>query len=341
MHDETSLVRDLTLFRALGARRYGVSVKEMACELGVSDRTIRRAFKRLRRSGIPLVEEERGSHGRKAWRLAGSAKMPALTFTWEEAAVLYLARQFLEPLAGTAFWHAAHHAMQKIRATLSQESLEYLDRFPRLFHWTKGGIADYAAKAQIIDELMVAIEDCWATRITYLSQHDDQPAERDVHPYAFTRHSKSGALYLVAYSPKHCAVRSYKVNRVHSVETGKVKFERPADFDAANHLADSFGIYDGDEDVTVVIEFKKAAARFAAETPWHASQVLDHQPDGTLRVKFRLSSTVEVKSFVLGFGENAAVIEPDSLRTEIADELRRMLRDYEPMKSDRIAGATP
>lgn len=328
MHDETSLIRRLVLLRTLEARRHGVCLKEMAHEMRVTERTIRRDFDLLRVLGFRLVEEEHGEHRQKVYRLAESARMPPLIFNWDEAAVLYLARQFLEPLTGTAFWHAADRAMQKIRATLNERSLDYLSRFPRLFHWTKWGVANYAAKAGIIDALMVAIEDCAATTIRYQSQDDDEPTQRRIHPYAFRRHTKNGALYLVAFAPEHGAVRHYKVNRVEDVQVGTVKFQRPADFDADRDLAGSFGVYDGDDDVTVVVEFKKPAARYVAETPWHASQKLEDGPDGRLRATFRLSSTVEVKSWVLGFGANAVVLEPESLRSEIAAELARLLDEY-------------
>ncbi len=312
MTDEPSLIRQLILLRILETRRYGVTIKEIARELGVTQRTIHRDFERFRLLGYQIVEST-GDHGRKSWRLADAGKMPPLVFTWDEALVLYLGRQLLEPLAGTTLWEAAHTAMRKIRASLTEQWLEYLDGFAGIFHWSQRGTADYAAKAEIIDTLMVAIEDCQTTRITYQSQHADEPAPREVHPYSLTRH-KTGALYLVAFAPEHKQVRSYKVNRIAAVEPQKRKFERPPDFDAAKHLADSFGIYAGDQDITVVVEFKKPAARYVTETVWHASQVLEPKGDGSLRARFRLSSTVEIKSWVLGFGENAEIVEPQSLR---------------------------
>jgi predicted DNA-binding transcriptional regulator YafY len=41
-----------------------------------------------------------------------------------------------------------------------------------------------------------------------------------------------------------------------------------------------------------------------------------------------LSSTVEIKSRVLSYGAAAVVLEPESLRAEIAAELERMLGAY-------------
>ena len=42
MNDDTPLVRQWTLLRILCARRHGATVREMAQEMGVSDKTIRR-----------------------------------------------------------------------------------------------------------------------------------------------------------------------------------------------------------------------------------------------------------------------------------------------------------
>ena len=44
--------------------------------------------------------------------------------------------------------------------------------------------------------------------------------------------------------------------------------------------------------------------------------------------EFRLSGTEELKRWVLGFGAKAAVLEPESLRLEIAEELQALLTAY-------------
>ena len=158
MTDDPSLTRQLMLIRTLCARRLGATVKELAREMGVTEKTIRRDFARLTRAGFVMVEST-GDHGRKTWVLTNDGKLPPLTFTFDEAAALYLARPFLEPLAGTNLWQAAHSALCKVRATLSKSAREYLDEFPKLFHSTTNGFGNYSSKSDIIDELAIAIED--------------------------------------------------------------------------------------------------------------------------------------------------------------------------------------
>ena len=326
MHDHASIERQWILLQMLIARRLGISVRNMARETGVAEKTIRRDLLLFQKRGFPL-RVTNGERGRKTYRLAHADNVPPLTFAFDEALVIYLARPFLEPLAGTQLWEAAHSALKKIRATLSESALEYLDQFPRLFHVTTNGFGDYKARAEIIDTLTVATEDRRAVLLTYQSQHATEPATRDVYPYGLVRHK--GSLYLVALAVEHEAIRHYKVDRIDAAEITEFVFQRPADFDLPAYLASAFGIYAGSYDVTVVVKFLPAAARFVQESKWHASQVLTPERDGSLLARFTLSTTVEIKSWVLGFGANAVVIEPAELRAEIAHELEQLIEAYQ------------
>jgi proteasome accessory factor B len=317
--------RQWRLLRALSARRYGMTVREMAREMEVGEKTIRRDLKLFRRVGFSMVETT-GEHGRKTWRPAGDWSTPPLEFTFEEAAALYIGRQFLEPMAGTPFWSAARGAWAKIRATLGRTALDYVDRFAGLFHCTSFGQGNYANKAEILESLTIAIEDHKATHVTYQSQRATEPATRDVYPLAMVRHK--GSLYLLAGSPEPEQIRTYKVDRIEAVEVSEFVFQRYRDFDVTAYLARSFGIYDGDGDIPIAVKFLPPAARYVAEGKWHPSQSVTRLRDGSLILRLRLSNTVEIKSWILGFGASALVLEPESLRAEIAAELGQLLKAY-------------
>jgi len=309
----------------LSARRYGVTVKEMAEEAGVDLKTIRRDLEMFSRAGFPLLEQA-GAHGRKTWRLGPSADRPELSFTFDEAVALYLARHLLEPLAGTLFWQAAQNAMKKIRASLGPDALKSAERFGRMFHHTTVGASDYTKKAQLIDNLMVGIEDRKAVFITYQSLQATEPVTYDVYPYGLTYHR--GSLYLVGHSRDHDEIRHWKVDRIEEAEVTPVPFNRPKDFDLKLHLARSFGVFHGDGDVHVVVRFSPEVARYVGESKWHESQHLTAQGDGGLLAEFELSNTEEIKRWILSFGRHAEVIEPEGLRREMAEEAQLMLAHY-------------
>lgn len=327
MAEDRPMTRQWNVFRILASRRLGVSVQDLAAELGVSVKTIRRDLDVLREQGLPL-EERTEEFGRKAWKLPGDWAGLSVQFNFEEAAALYVARQLLESMAGTPFWSAANRAWRKVRSTLGQSASDYLDRFPRMFHCTQAGRRDYASKGDILESLTIAIDDYKAVHITYRSEHSTEAATRDVYPLRLVR-NYTGALYLVAVAPQDDAIKTYKVDRIEAVAISAFVFQRYRDYDVEARLAGSLGIYDGDGDIAVVIRFLPSSSRHARESRWHTSEVFEPQRDGGLILRLRLSSTVEIKSRVLGYGASAVVLEPESLRAEVAEELRRMLAAYE------------
>ena len=340
MPDDTSLRRQWILLKALSSRGHGLTVREMASDLGVNPKTIRRDLDLFRGLGFPL-EDAVGEFGRKTWRIQGGGNPPPLSFSFDEAVALHLGRRLLEPLAGTVFWDAARRAAQKVQASLGRAALDYLDRFSGFFHPTAFGAHDYSKRADLIDTLQLAVEDGKAARIVYRSDREGRPADRDVSPYGLIYHR--GALYLIALAAGDDKVKHYKLDRIEAAEVTPSPSVRPEGFDLAAHLASTLGVYQSDgEVVTVRVRFDRAAARYVQESQWHASQRLTAAGDGGLVAEFRLSSTEEVKRWVLGFGAKAVVLEPESLRLEIAEELRSLLAAYPAgVGAGREAGRPP
>ena len=322
---DSPVVRQWILLRLLGARRHGISVHEMAAETGVHEKTIRRDLAALRVAGFPL-DEAVEPHGRKAWRLRFPDQQPELCFAIDEALALYLGRRLLEPLAGTLLWEAAQSAFRKVRACLGPAALTYLDKMSQHLHHTSVGRGDYSRKAEIIDGLMQAIEDRKATHLVYQSARSTEPVTYEVCPYAIAYHR--GSLYLVAHSHEHDSIRHFKIDRINEVEVSAFPFRLPDDFDVREHFAGSFGVYHGDGDITVKVRFLPAVARYVEESVWHDSQHLSPQRDGSLLATFCLSSTEEIKRWLLSFGRQAIVVEPEQLQRDIVAECEAVAAEY-------------
>lgn len=327
MSDATTLLRQWTLLKTLSARRYGAALKDLASELEVSTRTIRRDLEMISRMGFPLKEEV-GDFGRKMWRLENDAG-EALGFNLTEAVSLYLGRRFLEPLAGTLFWEGAQSAFRKIRARLGETALDYLETIADAFHQTSTGFSDYSQKADLIDSLMIGIEDKRITHIDYRSVRLTEAATYKLHPFGIVYHE--GSLYLVAFVPKYNEIRHFKIDRMRDAEVQSESFKRPESFNLGTYLAESFGLHRSETPpARVRVRFVDWAARYVAESKWHSSQQLIEQPDGSLIAEFELRETYELKRWLLSFGNTAVVLEPDSLIEEITRDLRSTLELYKP-----------
>ena len=338
MPDQTPLLRQWLLMQMLARRHFGATVKELAHELSVSEKTIRRDLERLQYSGIPLRKIEE-AYGRISWKLDRPEGAPPVSFTFDEAAALHLARRFMEPLAGTYLWQAAQRAFQKLRALFGTDTLRYLEKFAAFFHQTQFGAVDYSQQAELIDKLMIGAEERRAVRIRYQSLKATEPVSYEVHPYGLTYHR--GALYLVGMAPRHKQIRHWKVRRIAAAELSDRTFRMPPDFDIHQHFAKSFGVFHGDGDVAVRIRFAAPVARYVSEAQWHESQKLTRQRDGSLIAEFQLDGYEEIKRWILSFGRFAQVLEPEALRNELAEELQQMNALYSPTGEQAVGQKTP
>jgi proteasome accessory factor B len=335
--EQSALLRQWLLLKTLSARHRGATLKELAAEMQVSEKTIRRDLETFLATGFPL-NETLGEFGRKRWGLTEKVQ-PGMTFTFDEALALYLGRHLLEPLAGTPFWEAAQHAFRKVRASLGDSALRYVDRFLGIFRQTAFGRHDYSKKSEILDQLMIGIEDCRAVFITYQSLRATEPVTYDIYPYGLAYHR--GSLYLVGRNPQREQLCHWKVDRIEEAEIEEFRFQRPADFDLQQHLAGSFGIYhgDGDASVCVRVRFSPAVARYVQESQWHASQRLTKDRDGSLLAQFSLDETEEIKRWIMSFGQHAVVVEPEGLRQEILAELQSLVTAYGQTPTRGVRGA--
>ena len=328
--DLPPLRRQWLILRTLSVRRFGATVRELANEYGVSQKTVRRDLIALRDLGFSIRERE-GAHGRKHWVADSDESLVSLKFDVGEVLALFVSRSLLEPLAGTIFWDAAHSAFRKIKATLSDPAIEYLDKLSGLILRTSFRDSDYSEKSRIIDELMVAIEDRRMTFITYQSARSTEPLTYDVYPYGLVYHR--GSLYLVAHSQQHEETRSFKVDRMSDIAMETLTFEKPAEFNLGDYLEHTLGIFHEDgQPQHVVIRFAAEVTGYVQEHHWHHSQKLTPQPDGSLLAEFDLAPLTEVKSWVLSFGAKAVVEEPEELREAILEEVRSVLSHAESLR---------
>jgi predicted DNA-binding transcriptional regulator YafY len=72
----------------------------------------------------------------------------------------------------------------------------------------------------------------------------------------------------------------------------------------------------------------KAAARYIRERVCHPTQQLRDLGGGRLEMTLRVNHLLEVKRWVMSFGPDCEVLEPEQLRSEVAAELLQAVRQY-------------
>jgi predicted DNA-binding transcriptional regulator YafY len=186
--------------------------------------------------------------------------------------------------------------------------------------------------------LQTALVERRTVRIRYHSFHSDEESDRTVEPYHLTYFN--GGLYLVAYCHLRKAVRIFAVERVRALDLLKTKFMPPADFDVARYLNNALGILRGDL-VTVRVAFARAVARYIRERLWHPSQQFRDLSDGRLEVTLKVADTLEVRRWILGYGVQAEVFEPASLREALRIAAEAVAKQLQPRRRPLAPATSP
>jgi predicted DNA-binding transcriptional regulator YafY len=162
----------------------------------------------------------------------------------------------------------------------------------------------------------------------------DDVTDRRVDPYHLTLHG--GGFYLVAHCHLRNDIRLFAVERVRELEVLTARFDRPVSFDIDKYLHGVWGIIRGDV-VTVRVVFARGLARYIRDRLWHPTQSFRDLDDGRLEMTARVADTLEVRRWILGFGSEAEVLAPASLREALRLEGEALARKLAPQ---RPPGAT-
>jgi len=162
-------------------------------------------------------------------------------------------------------------------------------------------------------------------RIWYRAVDSDAPP-RLIEPYFLEPSQIGHSLYVVARDRGVGEMRTFKVERIARAELLADTYQIPPDFDINSYLSRAWGIFHSGEPVEVRLRFYPPAAARVTESTWHPSQRLRPLPDGSLEMSVTVAGTVEITSWILGWGETVEVLEPPELRGRIA-EVGRVLAD--------------
>ena len=105
-------------------------------------------------------------------------------------------------------------------------------------------------------------------------------------------------------------------------------FQVAPDFSLNTYLETGFLAERATEPENIVIKFDEYQARWIRERRWHTSQQIEELPSGELILRLRVGGLGEVKRWIMGYGSHAEVLEPESLRREIKEEVKKMQKIY-------------
>ncbi|HXH88688.1 MAG TPA: WYL domain-containing protein [Gaiellaceae bacterium] len=322
-HDTDKLIRQLSLVAFLMAERRPLTARDVKGNVEgyseMSDEAFARRFYSDRAElialGVPLHSQRDEFTGEELYTLRSENYfLPKLELTDDELAALLTSLHLLE--GKFAYAEPLRLALQNLalgRKGFDDAPSETADR-------VKVSDPDYSPEmAGRLSKLEAAISKQRTIKFSYWSPQRDTISERTLNPYAL-RHDE-GVWYVIGSDLDDEREKTFRVSRIRSDIRFATRRERdfklPADFDVESHRRRSpwqIGEQSGTARVAV-----------SGDTAWWVKRTLGEAgtlEDGVFETEY--AALEPLASWVLRQNGRAIPLEPEELRTEVANALTRV-----------------
>jgi predicted DNA-binding transcriptional regulator YafY len=319
------LARLLSVLRLLQAHGdAGISPAEIARRTGMSKRSIYRDLDALQSEMQVPLWSDRGK-----WGVQPGAFLPPLRLSLPEAMAVFLSARLVTRYADKYEPNLAS-AFGKIGEALPDALREHVER-----------TLDDLAQRRVDPDFNRHVTDltrAWAERRVVRFRY--QPARYDgterearlaeVEPYLLEPSLATHALYLIGLDRTRGAIRTFKVERIVDLSLTAQSFEAPEAVALAATLRRAWDIIADQPETEVVLRFEPAVAARVGEATWHPSQAIRELDDGSLEWRARVAGTIEIRLWILSWGDEVEVLEPAALRDDVAATHARAAARYAP-----------
>lgn len=301
----------------------GYNAEALAVHLEVSRRTVFRDMQILRQAGIPLAYDEQ----RQCYHIPGTCLLPATNFTAEEALALIVLCHDLGDYSQLPFFGPAGTAALKLESSLPARLREQLRTITDTIRIQLPRTTPLGNQANVYEQLVAAVSQRRSVRIHYQSLAENGLIVTRLSPYRllFSRRS----WYVIGRSSIHRATRTFNLSRVRQLTPTEDTYQIPRGFSLERHLRNAWHLIpESGPDHEVVVRFSKLVAQNVAEVAWHKTQRLLFNPDGTLDFHVTVSGLSEISWWILGYGDQAEVLQPPELRQILARHAEHLVQRY-------------
>ncbi|MCR6493576.1 YafY family protein [Cellulomonas sp. P24] len=294
----------LEILQAGGTRTVG----DLAAQLGVDERTVRRYVVHLADLDVP-VESVRGRYG--GYRLAPGYRMPPLMLTDDEAlAVLWALAAGRRAGVVTTPVAAVESAAAKVRRVLPVTLGRRLDALLTTAEFTVPGRPVIELETTVLLALAEAVRDRRPVAISYTSPNKGR-SERTVHPYGIVAHS--GRWYVTGADSASGETRTFRLDRIVTVELLAGSFDHPDGFDPADRVLT--GLAEAPHRHTVSLRVQATPMQVRSQLPAGLATVHEiAHLDGWVRVQLHAERLDWLPAVLAGLGFPFTIEHPDALR---------------------------
>ena len=311
-------LRRLLLIVPAVRRKRGITVSELAQQLGLTPEQLREDIELLAVVGRPpflpddLIDISIDERDRITVALDQSFSRPP-QLTALEALALAAAAEEVAPADP-----AVKTALAKLTSKLPSTARQLYAGLAR-----RVASATPAPKSPALAQLRAAAEKHHEVALAYDKDGSGDPAERIFLPKLVLDHG--GHWYVVGHDVGRNAERTFRVDRVMSVRETGATFPDPGPLDPARFQREQLFFPSGRE-LPVTLRFSPSAAQWALQRYGPQAQAL---PDGRVDVTVESAGPSWAVSLALSLAGEAEIVAPDDARAALRDEVEKALRRYQ------------
>ncbi|EIF51360.1 YafY family protein [Sulfurovum sp. AR] len=299
-HEYDTILDRLTEILARLNNGEALSVKELAKDFNVSDRTIQRDFNKRLGLHYPIYRDG------KKWKMQDGFKLEKLSSV-EDTVVLDIVQRLVEG-AGTTFAAKANKLLSKIK----NESLNPI--------YAKLDMEDIGDKLQEIQKLEHAIKEKRQINCFYTPL--DQPTVQiDLKPLKIANYE--GYWYLIALDSRNDILKKYYLKSIKQITILDTTFESNKKLDKLLDNSISVWFKAEVEPYRVTLQISSKVAEYFTRKPISKSQITESvYEDGGMVVSIEVTDDREIIPFVKYWIPHIKVLEPTRIQDAIESDLK-------------------
>jgi proteasome accessory factor B len=287
--------------------------------LQISRRTVFRDLKELQKVGVPYHYDPKNG----GYRVEPRFFLPPVDLTLQEAMSLCLVTNKLREHMPIPFNHSALMAALKIENNLPPTIRDYCRGALQHISIQPNSTSSMQQLDRVFSQLQKAIIKKRKVRLVYSSLYEKKEITTNLSPYHLTYHNR--AWYVLGHSSIHESVRTFKLNRIKTMEVLSQGFLKE-NFDVDEYFGRAWSLIPEGRIHNVKLRFLPKVATNVSEVCWHSTQKATHNPDGSVTMEFRVDGLGEISWWIMSYGDQVQVLAPAALRQRIIRMARNIIK---------------
>lgn len=306
--------RRMKLILMLQQSTKNLTVNDIAEKFNVSRRTVFRDFNVLSELNVPVTWDKYSGYG-----IMPGYKVPPLMFTSKELATIMVGLNFVKSQVDQTLVEDAEGVELKIKEVLPDDLKEFMesleertvvDPFLNFGIEKKEGGNWYLVSSAISQNKRI--------QFSYRSKSNEETTRRKIDPYLLVFYRDHWNV--IGWSHKRSDFRNFVLDRMSKVQILDENFVPEEEIDVEGLIFRS----DAQSHLVGVNVSKTALTRFKANLPTKIIKQKEKKPN-LFRLEFKFDNLDYINEWLLQFGNNIKIIEPDILikkRNKLLDNMK-------------------